>query len=197
MAGIYKIQNLVNGKTYVGSTRNKICYRWYCHKKTLRKNTHRNIRLQRAWNKYGESNFKFEILEEITNLNRNVLCRREHHFRTLLNAEYNISPTDIPGTLTDEQRVKLSQSLKKRYKNGFSKEHKEKLSTSHKGILSGKNNPSFKGNFKFSHPKHGTVICAQYELCSVFNLDKRLINAICNRKRNKHKDWICIGKENI
>jgi group I intron endonuclease len=195
MAGIYKIENLVNGKTYVGSTRNKICYRWYHHKKTLRKNIHRNIRLQRAWNKYGESNFKFERLEEISNPNRELLCQREHYFRTKLNSEYNISPTDIPGTLTNEQRKKLSNSLKERYKGGFSEEHKKKLSVSHKGILSGENNPSFKGCYKFSHPINGVVIYPQYKLCSLFNLDKRMISSICNKKRNKHKNWTCIGKE--
>ena len=37
--------------------------RWDCHKAQLRGNYHDNPHLQNSWNKYGEENFKFEILE--------------------------------------------------------------------------------------------------------------------------------------
>lgn len=61
-SGIYKIENLVNGKIYIGQSK-QIRQRWSEHKKELRKNRHKNIYLQRAWNKYGENYFKHEILE--------------------------------------------------------------------------------------------------------------------------------------
>ena len=61
-SGIYKIENLVNGKIYIGQSK-QIRQRWTEHKKELRHNRHRNEYLQRAWNKYGEDNFKHEILE--------------------------------------------------------------------------------------------------------------------------------------
>jgi len=60
--GIYKIENLTNGKEYIGSS-NDIPKRWKQHLGMLNKNNHHSIHLQRAWNKYGESNFKFEVLE--------------------------------------------------------------------------------------------------------------------------------------
>ena len=61
-SGIYKIENLVNGKIYIGQSVH-IRQRWSEHKKELRHNRHKNKYLQRAWNKYGEENFKHEILE--------------------------------------------------------------------------------------------------------------------------------------
>lgn len=38
--------------------------RWYRHKSELRKRKHVNNYLQHAWDKYGEDDFEFEILEE-------------------------------------------------------------------------------------------------------------------------------------
>lgn len=63
ISGIYKITNNVNGKFYIGSSQN-ISRRWYDHKRELRIQKHHNKYLQRAWNKYGEENFSFEIVEE-------------------------------------------------------------------------------------------------------------------------------------
>ena len=62
MIGIYKSENKINGKCYVGQSID-IQNRWNIHKTHLKNNYHHNIYLQRAWNKYGEDNFKFEILE--------------------------------------------------------------------------------------------------------------------------------------
>jgi group I intron endonuclease len=63
LSGIYTITNKVNGKLYIGSS-NDMKGRLSSHKSCLKRNLHRNTHLQRAWNKYGESNFEFEILEE-------------------------------------------------------------------------------------------------------------------------------------
>lgn len=61
-SGIYKIRNILNDRCYIGSS-NKIKRRKVEHIGKLRRNQHENSYLQRAWNKYGESNFIFEILE--------------------------------------------------------------------------------------------------------------------------------------
>src|SRR5258707_535337 len=62
-SGIYCIENLVNGKKYIGLSIN-IEDRWYVHKTTLRGNYHDNSYLQNAWNKYGENNFECWIIEK-------------------------------------------------------------------------------------------------------------------------------------
>ena len=63
VSGIYKIINKVDGKYYIGSS-DHIKRRWYSHRTELRKNRHGNQYLQRAWNKYGEINFEFIIVEK-------------------------------------------------------------------------------------------------------------------------------------
>jgi len=60
--GIYKIINLKNNKVYIGQSKN-IYKRCEEHKHNLNINKHKNIHLQNAWNKYGEDNFLFEIIE--------------------------------------------------------------------------------------------------------------------------------------
>lgn len=62
---IYKIRNVVNNKFYVGSTVNSR-KRFWEHRKALRANVHTSTALQRAWNKYGEDCFKFEIVEQLS-----------------------------------------------------------------------------------------------------------------------------------
>lgn len=60
-SGVYQIINVVNGKLYVGSSTN-VKYRLWEHRHNLLLNRHDNRYLQNAWNKYGESSFRFEIL---------------------------------------------------------------------------------------------------------------------------------------
>ena len=62
MGGIYQLQNLVNGSVYIGSAK-EFCWRWGQHLDNLRRGTHTNPHLQRAFAKYGESNFEFGIVE--------------------------------------------------------------------------------------------------------------------------------------
>jgi len=63
LSGVYKILNLLDGKVYVGSSTRTIKRRLWEHLYRLRLNKHINSHLQNAFNKYGESNFKFEIVE--------------------------------------------------------------------------------------------------------------------------------------
>ena len=59
--GVYQIENLINGKLYIGSS-NQIERRFYLHKWDLRRGKHHSITLQRAWDKYGESAFNFSVI---------------------------------------------------------------------------------------------------------------------------------------
>lgn len=63
MTGIYCIKNLITLQVYIGISID-IQKRWVQHKRNLNKNQHCNTKLQNAWNKYGEDNFAFEVLEE-------------------------------------------------------------------------------------------------------------------------------------
>lgn len=65
MIGIYKITNLINGKSYIGQSVN-IQKRFNAHKSAAFNPNNKNydFPLYRAIRKYGIENFKFEVLEE-------------------------------------------------------------------------------------------------------------------------------------
>jgi group I intron endonuclease len=65
-SGIYIIKNLITNFVYVGST-NNFRIRKAVHIRDLKDNKHHCIHLQNAWNKYGENNFKIELIQYIEN----------------------------------------------------------------------------------------------------------------------------------
>jgi len=60
-SGIYIIRNIINGKFYIGSSKDLI-NRWKHHKFYLNNAKHPNKHLQHAWTKYGSDNFEFDVL---------------------------------------------------------------------------------------------------------------------------------------
>lgn len=64
---IYKIENQINGKIYMGQTV-RFNKRKTSHLIELRKNQHKNPHLQNSFNKYGEENFVFSIVCENDNI---------------------------------------------------------------------------------------------------------------------------------
>lgn len=97
ISGIYKIV-CYNNKFYIGSSIN-IDKRIKDHIRSLNKNKHHNSHLQRAWNEYGENNFKFEVIETIHDISRLLIrekwwmddtncCNREIGFNISNNPHY-------------------------------------------------------------------------------------------------------------
>lgn len=63
MIGVYQIKNKITKRIYIGSTTVSFRKRFNNHLWYLRKNNHKNIYLQRSFNKHGENNFEFSILQ--------------------------------------------------------------------------------------------------------------------------------------
>lgn len=61
-SAIYSIENMINGKFYIGSSK-KIAIRKNAHFTKLKKGVHANRHLQRSYNLYGSDVFIFNILE--------------------------------------------------------------------------------------------------------------------------------------
>ena len=150
--GIYTITNLVNNKIYIGYTFD-FSKRKHEHFKKLRENIHKNKHLQSSWNKYGESNFKFEILIECS---KETLISEEHYWANLLrvhdkNYGYNQRPTHPYNKIihTPEMIEKMRNSLKgkklskesikkrteTRKRNGYSHSEETKKKIGRKGKI--------------------------------------------------------------
>ena len=110
--GIYCITCLINGRKYVGATR-KFAERKYHHFHALRKGTHRNDFLQRSFDKYGECNFEFTVLEIIAN--NSPMHEREVHWIKSLDTFNNGFNLTLGGEITKQSeytKKKRSESLK-------------------------------------------------------------------------------------
>lgn len=174
-SGVYKIENIKNGKVYVGSTQN-IRLRRNNHVSDLRHDRHHNTHLQSSFNKHGEDNFKFYILE-FCDINR--LKETEHYWIKKLksnNREFGYN-----------SRIYVSSNRGFRH----SEQTKKKISISKKGVKIAEYNISEEMRKKKS------------EMCKEQNLlqyhtpeieEKRLRNlreALCDKPiSNKHKQDI-------
>lgn len=71
---VYKIYSRINKKTYIGSTKN-FEQRKKVHLTDLRLNKHHNHKIQKDYNKFGENNFEFIIIE----LTNDLLLREQYY----------------------------------------------------------------------------------------------------------------------
>lgn len=127
--GTYKIVNKLDSKMYYGSSED-VYDRIKRHKKDLRKNIHHNIYLQRAFNKYGETNFDFlldivcQTVPEARNEEQNVLDTHPNLYNIGLMASGGDNLSNHPNR--EEIINRITESVRKRYENMTENEKKEK-----------------------------------------------------------------------
>lgn len=114
VSGIYCIENITNHKTYIGSSKN-IYQRLLKHFALLRHNKHQNAHLQSAWNKYGESSFRWFILELCDSVK---LAEKEQYCIDLFGAEYNITRIVERNILSKESRIKQGETRRRLHQEG-------------------------------------------------------------------------------
>ncbi len=93
ISGIYEIKNLINGKRYIGQT-SDLDYRWLHHRSDLKHQKHHSKHLQYAWNKYGEKNFIFVLIEKCPCF---ILDDREKYWIKKLDTYNNGYNQDLGG----------------------------------------------------------------------------------------------------
>ncbi len=87
-SGIYCIKNLTNDKKYIGSSIN-VFKRKNRHFSELKNLKHKNIKLQRSFNKHGKDKFIFYVIELVED--KNNLIVREQYYIDKEKPEYNIN----------------------------------------------------------------------------------------------------------
>jgi group I intron endonuclease len=148
ISGIYKIINKVNGKYYVGSSKNinigTDC-RFKSHLRYLKSNNHSNDHLQYAWNKYKIESFEFKIIEVVDINNQNLLEIEQKYLdiaKTEKEKTYNLCFAANGGELSEYSKFKKIKALKQNYKLNphLSKNHSNKMK---KWYTDNKNNLSY------------------------------------------------------
>ena len=125
ISGIYCIENIINNKKYIGQSIH-IKERWTKHIAELNNGTHHNDYLQKAWNKYGEENFSFYILEEcsINLLDEKEICYINKYDSMNRSYGYNLTSGGQlrKNSISKETRDKISHAVKNSYVNSELKE---------------------------------------------------------------------------
>lgn len=159
ISGIYMIHNTVNNHVYIGQSID-IYTRWRAHINQLDNNTHDNMHLQNAWNKYGEQSFCFKLIKACKQKYLNRFEKLYIKIYDAYNTGYNMTKggDGLYGHIISEDTKRKLSILKMGDKNPmygkkgkkhhmygvvgenhpnygkkFTKEHKDKISQSLKG----------------------------------------------------------------
>ena len=134
LSGIYCIENLTNNKKNVGKAtnlRNRLLY----HKSRLRRNKDQSCYLQNAWNKTGEDNFSFYILEYCDN---DILNEREKYWidylKTFYKEGFGYNLTKGGEGLNGFSHSEATKNKISKSKKNPSNEVREKHSKANRGI---------------------------------------------------------------
>lgn len=158
MGYIYKITNLINNKLYIGQTQVSLEKRWKEH---ILDSKRYDYKFSRALRKYGEENFKMEVIEEIPD---NMLNDREIYWISF----YDSYKHGYNSTLGGSGALKTDRDLiKKLWDDGYSvKEISEKVELSPGRIsiiLQGYKNYSHQESITRSQRDRMIGVC-QYDL---------------------------------
>lgn len=165
--GVYLIKNIINGKEYVGSSRN-LKRRERAHWNSLKAGAHRNGYLQNAYNLYGRQSFVFVILEYCL---PDVRVEREIWWTDLLDCMSPKGYVLIKGggkEVSDEARANMSAAHRRpgyvnsgRFVKGhiFSTERNINISAKNKGkVRTEEHRDNYSAYAKNRTPEHQAKI---------------------------------------
>lgn len=158
-SGIYQIKNNISGGVYFGRSVD-VHDRLIHHRNELRRNVHRNKRLQNAWNKYGENSFKFELVwenspQELYELEGFVLEFMWGHERLYNHHKLSyggFEPGNKLGCFSRSAKTKerLSKAFTGRQ---FSDEHRAKISKTKTGLKASEETKKKMSDAKVGKPR--------------------------------------------
>lgn len=194
---IYAIVNTVNDKKCIGSTKN---FKRRCidHRSALRHKRHCNSHLQNAWNKHGEDNFQFIIIE---NCKLDELIEKEGYWIEKLQTHkrefgYNICRYPRASRLGCKARPETIEKM--RISNGgknhpnWGKKMSKKWIANMKRAVTGipKPNSGIKKKYLIINP-NGIIIeiCGLRKFCRENNLNQTAFFKVANGQQYEHRGW--------
>jgi len=163
--GIYKITSKLDGKVYVGGTKN-LRKRKSGHFSTLKRKVHKNNELQRAYDIYGKENFVFEVLELVEDANN--LNEKENYWTNELQS-------NVEGFGYNKRPVYVDTNLGIRY----DEKQKKTISIGRKGKGTGK---------RYHSPE---TVKLKSEMCKAQNLEQYKTEETEIRRLKNLRGTIC------
>lgn len=111
ISGIYQWTQKSTGKKYIGSAKNFI-KRKDRHISALNIGNHKNKHLQNSWNKHGESDFEYKILEYTAE--ENLLIREQWYFDNVIDWKIDFNIANIAGRCSGTLGTKASDATKQK-----------------------------------------------------------------------------------
>ena len=188
ICGIYKITNNINGKSYIGQSKN--CEYRLCYHKSPSVNY---APIDKSINEYGKENFSFQILLECPPEMLDVWERDMINLHdTLYPNGYNMNGGGKQSyiDICEYTRRKMSKSMKGKSNGPLSEEHRRKISEAHKGEKHPNYGKHLSEETKQKISKsHKGVSQPKYKWLTPSGEIKEM--SACNAK-NHHPDWIKI-----
>ena len=108
-SGVYRLQNLITGKFYIGSS-NNLYRRYYSHFNYMKKGNHDNCRIKEDAQKYGSDSFVFGVVEYCS---KEIMIDREQFYFEQWKPQYNVWKNVYSGLgrdYTPEQLIRMRTS---------------------------------------------------------------------------------------
>lgn len=174
MGYIYKITNKIDNKIYVGQTIRDVEERWKDH---LKKGS--NCRyLKSAINKYGINNFEFKLVcITFDNQLDDMEIKYIEQYNSLVPNGYNLRLGGNSGRHNAETKQKISETLKKRYKNGLICLNNHRLGKPLSEITKKKISESLKGKHRSQETINKWNISRRKNKTIQFDMEGNILNS--------------------
>lgn len=180
ICGIYKIENLINHKIYIGQSID-IKTRWYKHKSSKD-----DLLIHRALQKYGSSNFSFDIIEECP---QEELNDKEKYYikyyNSLIPTGYNMTPGGNSGTGITRRKKVLQYDLEGNYLKTFDSilEASRQTKINDSNISSCcKGNRNYAGGFQWRYQDNNSLPLRNFILEQQLKVEKKKLKALKQKR---------------